>query len=246
MEESPAATIIVHFAGLEDPRRYNRWHLLHDIIVIAICAAIAGADDWVEVETFGHAKEDWFRGFLELPHGIPSHDTFGRVFAVLDSEQFREGFIQWTRAASEKTQGEIIPIDGKKLRRSHDRTLGKKAIHMVSAWASENNLVLGQIKVDDKSNEITAIPQLLDLLEISGCIVTIDAMGCQREIVKKIRDKDADYVLALKGNQGTLFDDAHRLFDQARETGFENCDYYRTEGKGHGRIEIRECWTLRS
>jgi predicted transposase YbfD/YdcC len=244
MHKSPAATIIVQFADLEDPRRYNRWHLLHDIIVIAICAAVAGADDWVEVETFGQAKEDWLRGFLELPHGIPSHDTFGRVFAALDPEQFRECFIRWTQTASEKSQGEIVPIDGKKLRRSHDKTLGKNAIHMVSAWAAENNLVLGQIKVDDKSNEITAIPQLLDLLEISGCIITIDAMGCQREIAKKIRAKDADYVLALKGNQGTLFDDAQRLFDQARETDFENCDCYRTEEQGHGRSEIRECWSL--
>lgn len=244
MHKSPAATIIVQFADLEDPRRYNRWHQLHDIIVIAICAAVAGADDWVEVETFGQAKEDWLRGFLELPHGIPSHDTFGRVFAALDPEQFRECFIRWTQTASEKNQGEIVPIDGKKLRRSHDKTLGKNAIHMVSAWAAENNLVLGQIKVDDKSNEITAIPQLLDLLEISGCIITIDAMGCQREIAKKIRAKDADYVLALKGNQGTLFDDAQRLFDQARETDFENCDCYRTEEQGHGRSEIRECWSL--
>jgi predicted transposase YbfD/YdcC len=217
---------------------------LHDIIVIAICAAVAGADDWVEVETFGQAKEDWLRGFLELRHGIPSHDTFGRVFAALDPEQFRECFIRWTQTASEKSRREIVPIDGKKLRRSHDKTLGKNAIHMVSAWAAENNLVLGQIKVDDKSNEITAIPQLLDLLEVSGCIVTIDAMGCQREIAKKIRAKDADYVLALKGNQGTLFDDAQRLFDQARETDFENCDSYRTEEQGHGRSEIRECWSL--
>jgi predicted transposase YbfD/YdcC len=244
MQESPTATITEHFSDLEDPRRYNRRHLLHDIIVIAICAVVGGADDWIEVETFGQAKEGWFRGFLELPHGIPSHDTFGRVFAVLDPEQFQKGFIRWTQAVSEVTEGEIVPIDGKKLRRSHDKKLGKDAIHMVSAWASENRLVLGQLKVDDKSNEITAIPQLLDLLEISGCIVTIDAMGCQREIAKKIREKDADYVLALKGNQGYLFDDVKGLFDRAQEGGFEDCDYRRTEEKGHGRSEVRECWTL--
>lgn len=244
MEQNPAATIAEHFSELEDPRRYNKRHLLHDIIVIAICAAICGADDWVAVEDFGHAKQSWFEEFLELPHGIPSHDTFGDVFRVLDSDQFRRGFIQWVQAVNEVTGGQIVPIDGKKLRRSHDKTLGKNAIHMVSAWAAENHVVLGQIKVDDKSNEITAIPQLLDLLEISGCIVTIDAMGCQREIARKIvEDKDADYVLALKGNQGGLFEDVKGLFEHAQEVGFENCEHYRTEEKGHGRREVRECWT---
>lgn len=244
MEQNPAATIAEHFSELEDPRRYNKRHLLHDIIVIAICAAICGADDWVAVEDFGHAKQSWFEEFLELPHGIPSHDTFGDVFRVLDSDQFRRGFIQWVQAVNEVTGGQIVPIDGKKLRRSHDKTLGKNAIHMVSAWAAENHVVLGQIKVDDKSNEITAIPQLLDLLELSGCIVTIDAMGCQREIARKIvEDKDADYVLALKGNQGGLFEDVKGLFEHAQEVGFENCEHYRTEEKGHGRREVRECWT---
>jgi len=244
VEQNPAATIAEHFSELEDPRRYNKRHLLHDIIVIAICAAICGADDWVAVEDFGHAKQSWFEEFLELPHGIPSHDTFGDVFRVLDSDQFRRGFIQWVQAVNEVTGGQIVPIDGKKLRRSHDKTLGKNAIHMVSAWAAENHVVLGQIKVDDKSNEITAIPQLLDLLEISGCIVTIDAMGCQREIARKIvEDKDADYVLALKGNQGGLFEDVKGLFEHAQEVGFENCEHYRTEEKGHGRREVRECWT---
>jgi len=244
VEQNPAATIAEHFSELEDPRRYNKRHLLHDIIVIAICAAICGADDWVAVEDFGHAKQSWFEEFLELPHGIPSHDTFGDVFRVLDSDQFRRGFIQWVQAVNEVTGGQIVPIDGKKLRRSHDKTLGKNAIHMVSAWAAENHVVLGQIKVDDKSNEITAIPQLLDLLELSGCIVTIDAMGCQREIARKIvEDKDADYVLALKGNQGGLFEDVKGLFEHAQEVGFENCEHYRTEEKGHGRREVRECWT---
>lgn len=245
MEQNPAATIAEHFSELEDPRRYNKRHLLHDIIVIAICGAICGADDWVAVEEFGHAKRSWFEEFLELPHGIPSHDTFGDVFGVLDPEQFRRSFIQWVQAVNEVTGGQIVSIDGKKLRRSHDKTLGKNAIHMVSAWAAENHVVLGQVKVDDKSNEITAIPQLLDLLEISGCIVTIDAMGCQREIAKKIvEDKDADYVLALKGNQNGLFEDVKNLFEHAQEVGFENCEYYRTKEKGHGRLEVRECWTL--
>ena len=244
MEQNPTA-ISEHFSELEDWRRYNRRHLLHDIIVIAICAAICGADDWVAVEDFGRAKQSWFEEFLELPHGIPSHDTFSDVFRVLDSEQFQRCFIQWVQAVNEATGGQVVPIDGKKLRRSHDKPLGKDAIHMVSAWAGENHVVLGQIKVDDKSNEITAIPQLLDLLEISGCIVTIDALGCQREIARKIvEEKEADYVLALKGNQSGLFEDVKGLFERAQETEFENCKYYRTEEKGHGRFEVRECWTL--
>ena len=168
MKQNPVATITEHFSELKDPRRYNKWHPLHDIIVIAICAAICGADDWVAVEDFGKAKQSWFEEFLELPHGIPSHDTFGDVFKVLDPEQFQKCFMQWVQAVNEVSEGQVIPIDGKQLRRSHDKTLGKNAIHMVSAWAAENHVVLGQIKVDDKSNEITAIPQLLDLLEISG------------------------------------------------------------------------------
>jgi len=245
MQQNPTATITEHFSELGDPRRYNKRHLLDDIIVIAICAAICGADDWPAVEEFGRAKRRWLKTFLKLPHGIPSHDTFGRVFGLLNPEQFRRGFIQWVRAVNKIVGGQIVPIDGKKLRRSHDRTLGKNAIHMVSAWASENSVVLGQIKVDDKSNEITAIPQLLDLLEISGCIVTIDAMGCQKDIAKKIVvEKSADYVLALKGNQGNLFEDVKGLFECAQERELADFDYHRTEEKGHGRIEIRECWTL--
>jgi predicted transposase YbfD/YdcC len=245
VEQNPAATIAEHFSELEDPRRYNRRHLLHDIVVIAICAAICGADDWVAVEEFGRAKRSWFEKFLELPHGIPSHDTFGDVFGLLDPDQFRRCFIQWVQAVNEITGGQVIPIDGKKLRRSHDKTRRKNAIHMVSAWAAENHVVLGQIKVDDKSNEITVIPQLLDLLEISGCIVTIDAMGCQKKIARKIvEEKDADYVLALKGNQSGLFEDVKGLFERVQKTGFENCEYYRTEEHGHGRLEVRECWTV--
>lgn len=246
MSQNPATTIVESFAHLDDPRRYNKRHLLVDIINIAICAVICGADDWEAVEEFGKDKQDWFEQFLELPHGIPSHDTFRRVFAVLDAEQFRTRFVEWMKAVHEKTEGQIVPIDGKMLRRSHDKALGKKAIHMVSAWAVENQLVLGQVKVDDKSNEITAIPQLLDLLEIAGCIVTIDAMGCQKEISKKIIGKDADYALALKENQGGLYEDVQELFSYAEETGFADCDYHKTVEKGHGRIEIRECWTISS
>ena len=244
MQQTPVATITEHFSELDDPRSNNKLHLLLDIVVIAICAAICGADNWVDVENFGKAKHDWLKQFLKLPHGIPSHDTFGRVFALLDAKQFQTSFVEWIQAVNEVTQGQIVAIDGKKLRRSHDKTIGKNAIHMVSAWASENRLVLGQVKVDDKSNEIPAIPQLLDMLEICGCIVTIDAMGCQKEIAKKVIDKDADYMLAVKGNQGSLYEDIKDLFDYDQETALASCDYYKTEDKGHGRVEIRECWTI--
>jgi predicted transposase YbfD/YdcC len=233
-----------HFSKVEDPRGDYCKHKLLDIIMIAVCAVICDADNWVEVESFGKAKQNWFERFLELPHGIPSHDTFGRVFALIDAEQFQTGFLEWVQAFRAVTEGQIIPIDGKKLRRSHDKTIGKEAIHMVSAWASENRIVLGQVKVDDKSNEITAIPKLLERLEIAGCIVTIDAMGCQKEIAKKIVDQKADYVLALKGNQNGLFEAVKELFEYAQETEYADCDYHTTVNKGHGRIEIRECWTL--
>ena len=180
----------------------------------------------------GLGRDDWFKQFLEMPHGVPSHDTFGSVFAQLNPEQFRKCFVQWIQVVNESMPGQIVPIDGKQLLRSHDKILDKNAIHMVSAWAAENRLVLGQVKVDDKSNEITAIPQLLDLLELAGCIVTIDALGCQKEIAAKIIEKEADYVLALKGNQGNLANDVKGLFDRAQETEFEDCDYHRTEDQG--------------
>jgi len=243
MQQTPVATIIKHFSGLEEPRCDNKRHLLLDIIVIAICAAICGANSWTDVELFGHAKHEWFKGFLELPHGIPSHDTFGRVFALLDAERFQRCFVEWIQAVEQRTQGQIIALDGKQLRRSHDKTLGKKAIYMVSAWASENRLVLGQTKVDDRSNEITAIPQLLDMLEVSGCIVTTDAMGCQTAIAGKAIENDADYVFVVKENQGRLFETIQELFDDPDEIRWVDCDYHKTVDKDHGRVEIRQCWT---
>jgi predicted transposase YbfD/YdcC len=243
MQQTPVATIIKHFSGLEEPRCDNKRHLLLDIIVIAICAAICGANSWTDVELFGHAKHEWFKGFLELPHGIPSHDTFGRVFALLDAERFQRCFVEWIQAVEQRTQGQIIALDGKQLRRSHDKTLGKKAIYMVSAWASENRLVLGQTKVDDRSNEITAIPRLLDMLEVSGCIVTTDAMGCQTAIAEKAIENDADYVFVVKENQGRLFETIQELFDDPDEMRWVDCDYHKTVDKDHGRVEIRQCWT---
>ena len=181
MVQATGAPIAEYFAALDDPRidRTKR-HKLLDIVTIALCATICGADSWVDIELFGNCKEEWFKSFLELPNGIPSHDTFGDVFARLDPEQFQRCFMEWVQAVAQVTQGEVVAIDGKTVRRSHDRTLGKKAIHMVNVWASSHGLALGQTKVDEKSNEITAIPKLLQLLELAGCIITIDAMGCHR------------------------------------------------------------------
>jgi len=245
--EKPTVSISDHFADLEDPRiDRTKLHKLFDIIIVAICAVICGADSWVEIEEFGNAKIDWFRTFLELSNGIPSHDTFGRVFALLDPDQFRSGFVSWIQAIGRITEGEIVAFDGKTLRRSHDNSLGKAAIHMVSAWASTNRLVLGQLKVDEKSNEITAIPALLRLLALKGCIVTIDAMGCQTEIAQTIIDQGGDYVLALKGNQGSLHREGQDLIAYAQQTNFQDIAhaFHETVEKGHGRIEVRRHWII--
>jgi predicted transposase YbfD/YdcC len=247
MVEAIGAPIAEHFAALDDPRidRTKRHNLL-DIITIAICGTVCGANSWVDIELFGNCKEEWFKSFLELPNGIPSHDTFGDVFARLDPDQFQSCFIQWVRAVAEVTQGEVVAIDGKTVRRSHDRTLGKQAIHMVNVWASSNGLALGQTKVEEKSNEITAIPKLLQLLELAGCIVTIDAMGCQKEVARQVVEARADYMLAVKKNQGQLYEDVRDLFEGAQEFGFEGVpyDYTRTVNKSHGRLETRQCWVI--
>ena len=236
-----------HFAELPDPRyRWNVPHMLIDIVTIAICGAICGADDWEGIAEFGQAKAEWFETFLELRNGVPSADTFRRVFEALDPEAFQSSFISWVQAINKAVLGGVLAIDGKRLRRSHDGSLGKSAIHMVSAWACEAGLVLGQVKTEEKSNEITAIPELLQALAIEGCIVTIDAMGCQTEIAKLIVEKEADYVLSLKGNQGTLHQAVQDLFEYAFETEFRDLkhDYHQTLDNGHGRQEIRRCWTI--
>jgi predicted transposase YbfD/YdcC len=247
MEPPIVSTLEQHFSDLTDPRvDRTKLHQLLDILVIAICAVIAGADNWEDVEAFGQAKLEWFQTFLELPNGIPSHDTFTRVFARLDPEQFQTGFLRWMTAVSARLGGQVIAIDGKVLRRSHDRGIGQAAIDMVSAWATANRLVLGQVKVTEKSNEITAIPRLLEALEISGCIVTIDAMGCQTDIAQAIVAHEADYVLALKENQGQLYEDVQLLFNDLESSQYRAyvCDYTKTVDKDHGRLEIRECWTI--
>ena len=247
MDRCRAGELQTHFAPLPDPRvERTKRHALLDIVTVAICAVIAGADSWVAIETFGRRKEAFLRQFLTLPNGIPSHDTFGRVFAALDPAAFESCFLAWVQATVQATAGQVVAIDGKTLRRSHDRAAGKGPLHLVSAWASANHVVLGQVAVDEKSNEITAIPALLQVLAVSGCIVTIDALGCQKEIARTIRTREADYVLALKDNHPQLAADVASLFADAlgENVGGYRVGYHETIEKGHGRIERRRCWTI--
>jgi predicted transposase YbfD/YdcC len=247
VETDPVMSIAGHFGRLTDPRMEERVeHRLLDIIVIALCGVICGADSWVEIEEFGKAKQEWLKGFLDLPNGIPSHDTFGRVFACLSASQFQACFMSWIEAVFRASGGQVVAIDGKKVRRSYDRSSDKAAIHMVSAWACANRVVLGQVKTEEKSNEITAIPELLKLLELKGCIVTIDAMGCQKEIAERIIDQGGDYVLALKGNHGQLHKEVVQFFEYAQAKGFRGIahSYHETLDADHGRIERRRYWTV--
>lgn len=247
MAISSEASIRSHFKTLADPRQKGKIeHKLQDIITIALCAVISGADTWPDIYEYGMAKRVWLETFLQLPNGIPSDDTFRRVFILIDQDAFENCFISWVTAVETVTEGQVIAIDGKTNRGSHDRISGKSPIHVVSAWASENRITLGQVKTEEKSNEITAIPELLNLLEIKGCIVTIDAMGCQKAIAEKIVEKEADYVLALKGNQANLYEDVELYIKDAIRNGFgnERSDYYETIDGDHGRIEIRRYYTM--
>jgi predicted transposase YbfD/YdcC len=243
-EASAILTLGEHFASLEDPRvERTKLHPLLSIVTIALCAVICGAETWEDIAEFGRAKAEWLGSFLELPNGIPSHDTFNRVFQALDPKQFEACFLNWTKSVAGVLKG-VIALDGKTLRGSRGVSSdkeAKQAIHMVSAWASTNRLVLAQVKVDAKSNEITAIPELLRGLAIEGCIVTIDAMGTQREIAKQILDQGADYVLALKENQATLYQEVVEMFDHAKAGTIEELvvEDVRTIEKGHGRIDVR-------
>ena len=246
MEERDLRNLETIFAHVEDPRmERTKLHRLRDIIIIAICGVICGADGWVGIEEFGKAKEEWLTELLELPNGIPSHDTFGRVFAQLDPEQFETSFVEWVQGISGTIAG-VIAIDGKTSRRTHDRAAGKKALHMVSAWAVENRLVLAQLATEEKSNEITAIPLLLQQLALSGCIVTIDAIGTQTKIAQQIIEQEGDYALALKDNQGTLYEEVQATFSMAEQEAFATvaAEADRTVEKAHGRMEIREYWTI--
>jgi predicted transposase YbfD/YdcC len=245
MEKKPSAALLDHFARLPDPRiARHRWHKLSDILVIAVCAVLCGAESFPAIEDFGHEREEWLKHFLELPEGIPSHDTFNRVLCLVDPVQFQACFLSWMQAVADTTAGEVVAIDGKALRRSFDKGVAKRAIHMVSAWATANGVVLGQRKVDAKSNEITAIPELLDLLALKGCIVTIDAMGCQRTIARQIVEQGADYVLALKGNQPTLEQAVAHFFVTGPEAEAHRTasDSYEQTEQGHGRLETRCYW----
>ncbi len=245
MLDTTPSTIRDHFVTISDPRMEGKTdYRLIDIIAITICAVICGANHWTEVEEYGQTKYDWLKTFLELPEGIPSHDTFGRVFSLLLPEEFERCFLSWIQSVFKFTGGQVVPIDGKTLRHSYDRSSNKAAIHIVSAWASENRISLGEVKTSEKSNEITAIPELLEILELKGCIVTIDAMGCQKKIARKIIDKEADYVLAVKGNQETLHEEVLHFFKEAEGNNFGGIsfNYHESIDSGHGRVEIRRYW----
>jgi predicted transposase YbfD/YdcC len=250
MSGLPATSISEHFETLTDPRRdHTKAHALLDIVAITLCAVICGADGWVDVATFGRVKETWLRTFLALPGGIPSHDTFGRVFALLDPDEFRRCFLSWAQAVVGAPGDQVVAIDGKTLRRSHDRRTGKGALHLVSARATANGLVIGQVATDAKSNEITAIPALLRLLALEGATVTIDAMGCQTAIAQQIVEQHADYVLALKDNHPHLHERVRLAFADAGAavgTTLPLADLvpHTSRDKGHGRIERRRCLAI--
>jgi|tagenome__1003787_1003787.scaffolds.fasta_scaffold20624524_1 predicted transposase YbfD/YdcC len=251
MQKHPKLSLIEHFKTLTDPRVDRRKdHDLIDILIIAICTLLCGGETFNDMEDFGYAKQDWFKTFLKLSNGIPSHDTFNRVFAALDPKEFLDCFLRWTQSLREAVAQEIVALDGKALRRALNKDQSVK--YLVSAWAESNGLVLGQLKVADKSNEITAVPELLRVLELSGCIVTTDAMGCQKKIAREIVESDADYVLALKGNQETVHQEVRDFLDQtlAEQQGprprgarlskaAANLASFETVEKDHGRLETR-------
>ena len=250
MAAVPASnSVLEHFASLPDPRHARgRLHVLGDVLTLAICAVVCGADSWAEVEQFARAKEAWFRTFLSLPAGVPSHDTFGRVFAALDPDAFERCFVAWTAAVAGSSRGRLVAVDGKAIRRGFrrawDRAAGR-AVTLVSAFAEANGVVLGQVAVDAKSNEITAIPKLLELLDLRGATVTIDAMGCQREVAAAIVAKGGDYVLSLKGNQSALHEKVRVLLDASiteRFAGGMSHGHHESTDGGHGRVEVRRTW----
>jgi len=245
MEADAPRGLLRDFDRLVAPRmERTRKHSLSDTLTIAICAVICGADGWGQVEEFGDCKKEWLRTFLDLPNGIPSHDTFGRVFAKLDPQAFEECFMEWITKLATTSQGRLVAIDGKTIRRSLDAANGKAAIHMVSAWGAANQMVLGQLATDAKSNEITAIPKLLKLLDLDGAVVTIDAVGCQKKIARQIVDQGGHYILQLKGNQGTLHKETEMLFSQCLTDDCRGISYTTaaTTNGGHGRIEERRIW----
>jgi predicted transposase YbfD/YdcC len=243
------ASIVEHFRTLEDPRiERTKKHLLLDILVIALCTLLTGGEGFQDMELFGKSKQAWLQTFLAIPHGIPSHDTFGRVFARLDPERFQECFLAWTRAVAQLTQGALVSLDGKTVKASFDRATAASPLHMLSAWCSERGgLVIGQIKTDTKSNEITAIPELLHLLAIKGCIVTIDAMGCQTAIADQILDQGGDYLLTLKGNHRKAYTAVKQHFHQHIEHHLawrSDENFFDAFDDSHGRTVRRRVWTI--
>ena len=249
----PFRSLEACFGDMPDPRVVGRCdHLLVEIIMVAICGVLSGAESWSEIEEFGEAKKAWLRQYLELPAGIPSHDTFGRVFRLLDAAAFQERFMKWVEATFSVARGQVIAVDGKTVRGSRDRFQGQDAIHLVSAFAHQSGILLGQRKVDDKSNEITAVPELLKMLFIKGCVVTVDALNCQKDIAQTIIDGGGDYVFALKGNHPLLHQEVIDWFAWAQDRQFRDIDHTYCEtvnpgtgvNKGHGRIEMRRCYAL--
>ena len=247
MDETPPQTLFEHLQTLNDPRRADSTlHPLPSILFMALCAVICGAETWVGMEQWARAREDWLRSVIELPHGIPSHDTFARVFALLEPGSFAVMFVRWVEGVMERSEGEVVAIDGKTLRRSLARAAGKGAVHMVSAWATDNQLVLGQLRTDPESNEITAVPALLRLLKLTGCLVTVDAMNSQRAIAEQIIDQGADYVLPIKDNHPTLREQLVSAFESPMATDFDGVphSYAETRESGHGRRETRQLWCM--
>ncbi|MBI3317098.1 MAG: ISAs1 family transposase [Candidatus Omnitrophica bacterium] len=238
--DKSAGDFVSHFSIIRDPRiERTKLHKLESILFIAVCAVLCGIESWEGMEEFGEGRKEWLAKYVDLTNGIPSHDTFGRLFAQLAPQEFEKSFSSWIQGVYQKTEGEVIAIDGKTVRGSRHGSIGQSPLHLVSAWAAANHLWLGQVETEEKSNEIEAIPRLLKILDLKGCIVTIDAMGCQTEIAKEIQDKGADYVLALKGNQETLHEDVKQYWEdpQLPEKEYQE---YKTTDKGHGRLEIRK------
>lgn len=245
MDADAPRGLLRYFSDLVDPRPgHNVLHRLNDMLAIAIVAVICGAEDWVDVALFGRSKEKWLKTFLPLPHGIPSHDTFTRLFAALDPQHFEKCFMDWTAAVAHACGGRLIAFDGKTIRRSFDKASSRSAIHMISAWCGANRLVLGQLAVEQKSNEITAVPSLLALLDLAGAVVMLDAMHCQKETAAAIVKGGGHYVIQVKGNQQTLHDELKVTLDEAILLNFEGVDHDKVRDcdKGHGRVEVRRCW----
>ena len=234
------------FITVHDPRIDRaKKHNLVDIIMITLCAIVAGMEGWEEIEVFAEEREEWFKGFLELPNGIPSHDTMYRVFSRINPKELNRALIQWTSGLKQNVEGKVVAIDGKTLRRSFDSADGKSALHVVSAWVEDNNLVLGQVAAEGKGHELTQIPELLRLLELKNAIVTIDAIGCQKEITRIIREENkADYVIALKKNQPNLHNEVMHLCNVAAQSKDFSTDFFESVEKGHGRIEQRQCFCI--